>query len=154
MEAGDEVVIRPARADDVEAMVELLRIIFGVESDFAFDAARHRRALKFMLVDAVNRYVAVACCAGRIVGMCTAQVIISTAEGGPAAWVEDMVVAQPHRGRGVGRRLLGAIEQWAGSRGIRRLQLLADRDNSPALEFYSHVGWTGTKLICLRRVLG
>ncbi len=154
MEAGDEVVIRPGRAADVDAMVELLRALFAVESDFAFDAARHRRALVYMLLDPMNRCVTVAQRAGRVIGMCTAQVVISTAEGGPAAWVEDVVVEERHRGRGIGRRMLGALEHWAGERGIRRLQLLADRDNSPALEFYSHLGWVGTKLICMRRILG
>ncbi len=89
--------------------------------------------------------------AGAVIGMVTAQLVVSTAEGGASAWVEDMVVAAPERGRGVGRRLLEAIEAWATARGASRLQLLADRENAPALAFYARLGWSPTRLVCLRR---
>ncbi len=67
--------------------------------------------------------------AAGVVGMVTTQLVVSTAEGGPAALVEDMVVAPDHRMRGTGRWLLRAAEAWARERGATRLQLLADRDN-------------------------
>ena len=44
-----------------------------------------------------------------------------------------------------------AIEAWARARGATRLQLLADRENAPALAFYARVGWRATRLVCLRR---
>jgi GNAT superfamily N-acetyltransferase len=83
--------------------------------------------------------------------MCSAQALISTAEGGWVALVEDMVVSTPYRGTGVGRRLMTAIEEWAKKRGMSRLQLLADRTNFAALDFYDKMGWCPTQLICLRR---
>ena len=52
-----------------------------------------------------------------VVAMVTAQLVVSTAEGGPAALVEDMVVEAAERGRGLGRRLLEAAEAWAAARG-------------------------------------
>ncbi len=33
----------------------------------------------------------------------------------------------------------------------KRLQLLADWENGPALRFYERMGWRGTQLVCLRR---
>jgi hypothetical protein len=33
---------------------------------------------------------------------------------------------------------------------VSRLQLLADRSNVPALDFYRIMGWHMTELICLR----
>jgi GNAT superfamily N-acetyltransferase len=83
--------------------------------------------------------------------MVTAQLVVSTAEGARSALVEDLVVDAAERGRGVGASLLGAIEAWARARGATRLQLLADRENAPALAFYARMGWTGTRLVCLRR---
>jgi GNAT superfamily N-acetyltransferase len=65
--------------------------------------------------------------------------------------VEDLVVAEEERGRGIGRRLLDAIEAWARAEGAARLQLLADRENAPALAFYARLGWRSTRLIGLRR---
>ena len=86
-----------------------------------------------------------------VVGMCSVQTHISTAEGGPAGIVEDVVVHRDHRGRGIGGSLLGSAMAWCTKQGITRLTLLADRDNAPALQFYFSRGWTGTGLICLRK---
>lgn len=143
-------VIRPARPDDLEALVDLLRILFGIEADFDFDAARQRQGLAMLLAHE-TAVILVAEAAGQVIGMCSGQLTISTAEGGFALLVEDVVVAQSWQGKGVGRELLTALEQWAGSRKIGRLQLLADRNNAAALEFYRKLGWQGTELICQRR---
>ncbi|HIJ91615.1 MAG: GNAT family N-acetyltransferase [Desulfobulbaceae bacterium] len=143
-------VIRPARPDDLDALVELLRILFGIEADFDFDAARQRRGLAMLLAQEAA-VILVAEAAGRVMGMCSGQLTISTAEGGFALLVEDVVVAEPWQGKGVGRALLAAMEQWAASRKVGRLQLLADRNNTAALEFYRKLGWQPTELICQRR---
>jgi GNAT superfamily N-acetyltransferase len=89
----------------------------------------------------------------RAVGMATAQLVISTAEGAPSAWVEDVVVREDFRGKGLGRALLDAVLAWARSQGALRAQLLADLDNAPALAFYDRVGWQPTRLGAWRRML-
>ena len=147
-----QTVIRTARTSDLDDLVDLLRMLFGIEADFAFDAARQRRGLAMLLIQE-SAVVLVAEEAGQIIGMCTGQLTISTAEGGFALLVEDVVVAQAWQGRGVGRKLLAALEQWAASRKLGRLQLLADRNNTAALEFYRKLDWQPTELICLRRRL-
>ena len=142
--------IRSARPADLEALVGLLRLLFSIEADFAFDPARQRQGLAMLLAHD-GAVVLVAEAAGEVVGMCSGQLTISTAEGGFALLVEDMVVAEAWQGRGLGRELLTALEQWAAARKIGRLQLLADRNNTAALEFYRKLGWQATELICLRR---
>jgi ribosomal protein S18 acetylase RimI-like enzyme len=146
------ITIRPARTSDLDDLVQLLALLFAIEEDFAFDAERQRQGLA-LLLDTATAVVLVAEAEGRVVGMCSGQLTVSTAEGGPALLVEDVVVASPWQGRGVGRHLLVALEQWAGARKIGRLQLLADRTNRAALDFYKAVGWQGTELICLRKRL-
>ena len=145
-------VIRPARPDDLDPLVDLLRMLFAIEADFDFDAARQRQGLAMLLAHE-TAVILVAEAAGRVIGMCTGQLTISTAEGGFALLVEDVVVAGPWQGKGVGRELLAALEQWATARKIARLQLLADRNNGAALEFYRKLGWQPTELICQRRRL-
>jgi GNAT superfamily N-acetyltransferase len=81
----------------------------------------------------------------------TVQKLISTAEGGPVGLVEHLVVAEAHRGEEIGRRLLQAMETRARDTGFTRLQLLADSDNAPALDFYNRRGWRRTSLLALRR---
>lgn len=151
--AGTAAVIRQAGKNDVPAMVGLLAQLFALEPDFVFDPERQKEGLRLMLGADPSRRVWVAKVGRRVVGMCTAQTIISTAEGGEAAVIEDVVVDRMFRHRGIGRELLGAVDRWARRRGIRRLQLLADRWNSSALNFYSHQSWLPTRLVCLRRVV-
>ena len=143
--------LRAARAEDLDALVGLLHQLFSIEQDFRPDAARQRRGLTLMLAEPATRGVLVAERAGRVIGMVTAQLLVSTAEGACSALVEDLVVEAGARGGGVGARLLAAIEAWAGVRGATRLQLLADRDNAPALAFYARRGWTSTSLVAWRR---
>lgn len=142
--------IRPALLGDLDGLVDLLRMLFGIEADFAFDAALQRRGLAMLLAHE-GAVILVAEAAGRVVGMCSGQMTISTAEGGFSLLVEDVVVAEAWQGKGIGRALLAALEQWAAARKIGRLQLLADRNNAAALEFYRRLGWQGTELICQRR---
>jgi len=85
-----------------------------------------------------------------VIGMCSAQTLVSTAEGGIVAIVEDLVVKAPWRGKGIGQLLLKAIEKW-GRKHVLRFQLLCDRENKIALSFYQKNGWKLTQLICLRK---
>jgi GNAT superfamily N-acetyltransferase len=147
-----DVRIRPAAAPDLPHLVRLLAELFSIEADFAPDAERQRFGLALMISDQRLRTVLVAERHGVILGMVTGQLVVSTAEGGLSAWVEDMIVERGARGGGVGRALLDALESWARSRGATRLQLLADRENTPALGFYERVGWSRTSLVALRRL--
>jgi GNAT superfamily N-acetyltransferase len=131
--------------------VALLGELFTLEADFRPDPERQRRGLALLLEDRLRRAVLVAEQSGRVVGMVTGQLVVSTSEGAASVWVEDMVVAEGARRSGVGRRLLRAIEEWGAARGATRLQLLADRENLPALRFYEARGWSETQLVCLRR---
>lgn len=144
-------VVRRATPADVGELVRLLGVLFSIEADFQPEPERQRRGLELMLAEPERRCVLVVEEAGSVVGMVTAQLVVSTAEGAPSALVEDMVVDEAARGRGVGRRLVQAIEAWARARGATRLQLLADRDNRAALRFYRRMGWRGTQLVCWRR---
>jgi GNAT superfamily N-acetyltransferase len=85
--------------------------------------------------------------------MVSAQRIISTASGAPSAWIEDAVIHPEFRAERLGRQLLDAARDWAIAHGARRLQLLADADNAPALGFYEHLDWQPTRLFAWRKML-
>jgi ribosomal protein S18 acetylase RimI-like enzyme len=144
-------VIRIATLADLDAMVGLLGELFSIESDFSVNPDVQRQGVALMLADERTRCVMVAEEQGQVVGMVTLQMLISTAEGGRVGLIEDMVVTSTYRGRGIGKQLLSAMEFWAKERGLLRLQLLADRKNAPALEFYRRQHWRQTDLICLRK---
>lgn len=147
----NEVTIRRADPRDLSALTDLLYELFSIEKDFDFDAEKQRRGLALMVEPRDDRCVLVADLDGAIVGMVSIQIVISTAEGGPAGLLEDMVVTARARGGGIGARLLEAAEEWTWEQGATRLQLLADRENAPALDFYRRMKWKPTQLICYRR---
>ena len=147
----DSIQIRRADLADVPGMISLLKDLFTIEADFDFDAAKQERGLRLLLQDLKTRCAMVAVDkAGRVVGMVTMQFVMSTSEGAPSGWIEDMVVDKSFRGQGVGKRLMKALLDWGKANGATRFQLLADKDNSPALDYYRRLGWSGTSLICLR----
>ncbi len=142
--------IRPATEKDLDAMVLLLKQLFGIEADFAFDAQMQKKGLE-LLLDSKTSIILVAERQDSVVGMGTGQLVISTAEGGPSLLIEDIVVQPAWQQQGIGSALLQALGNWGASRGAIRMQLLADRTNSPALVFYQAAGWQTTQLICLRK---
>lgn len=141
--------IRPARPADLDRLTDLLGLLFAIEADFQADTARQQRGLRLML-ESPQACVLVAEADRTVVGLATGQLTISTAEGGLALLVEDVVVEAAWRGQGIGRRLLDGLGDWAVAHGAHRLQLLADRNNETGLDFYRKLGWQVTALICLR----
>jgi len=83
--------------------------------------------------------------------MCTVQTLISTAEGGPVGLLEDLIVAADFRNQGIAAKLVAEAVNWAECQSLKRLQLLADKNNLPALNFYKKQGWQPTQLVCLRK---
>jgi ribosomal protein S18 acetylase RimI-like enzyme len=142
---------RRATPDDLEALIGLLNLLFSLEADFEPNPAKQRDGLTLMLERAEERCVMIAEESGAVIGMGTAQLLVSTAEGGMVALIEDLVVQSEYRGRGIGKRLLSSIESWALAKGARRLELLADRNNHLALGFYDQLNWRRTQLICLHK---
>lgn len=128
----------------------LLGQLFSIEQDFTPDYSKQRHGLEKLLA-ASDAYMVVAEHAGEVVGMATLQVLISTAEGGHCGLIEDVVVSELYRGRGIGQAVMEHLVQWAYEKGLTRLQLLADRENQPALEFYQSRGWSTTNLIVFKR---
>jgi GNAT superfamily N-acetyltransferase len=143
--------IERALEADIPALLSLLQSLFAIEKDFTADAQRQQRGLQALLRAPEDRAALLVARAGdAVLGMASGQLVISTAQGAPSVWVEDVIVAQEARGKGIGRALLNAIVAWARSKGATRAQLLADRNNSAALSFYAHYGLESTDLVALR----
>ena len=147
----NRVLVRASETKDLPVLIELLRALFSIEADFSFDEEKQRRGLELMLEDTTQRCVFVAEIDGEVVGMCSVQTLISTAQGAPKGWIEDVCVDERFRGEGIGRMLLKAVDDWCLSRGMRRLQILCDTQNAPAMHFYKRLGWQPTQLQCLVR---
>jgi GNAT superfamily N-acetyltransferase len=150
--------IEPARHTDIPQLAALLNDLFEIELDFTADASRQVRGLEILITEGTKSDRQIVAVArndqNQPVGMASGQIVISTAEGAPAVWIEDVVVHADHRRRGIGRQLLEFLQEWAKARGVTRLQLLADRENAAANLFYTAIGWQSTQLMVRRRLVG
>lgn len=142
--------IHQAKREDLDTLVLLLQQLFSIEEDFDFDAARQKRGLELLLYS-TSGVIMVAKKQDSVIGMGTAQLVISTAEGCASLLIEDVVVQPSWQHQGIASNLLEKLGEWGAGRGAGRMQLLADQTNSPALDFYHRKGWQQTQLICLRK---
>ncbi len=61
---------------------------------------------------------------------------------GPVAVLHAIVTVEAARGTGLGRRLLGQFVADVAATPTRRIELITDADNEPAVAFYRKAGWT------------
>ena len=149
--------IESAQHADIPRLTELLNDLFGVELDFTADATRQVRGLEMLIAEAAksDRHTITVARddSGLVLGMASAQLVISTAEGALSAWIEDVVVHPDHRRQGIGKLLVGHLLAWAKARGATRVQLAADQENANAGLFYAALGWQSTQLTVHRQTV-
>jgi ribosomal protein S18 acetylase RimI-like enzyme len=138
--------IRIATKNDIPAMAELLHQLFAIEVDFTPDFDKQAEGLE-LLLDCPSASIFIAEINGQVVGMCTVQILVSTAMGQEVGAVEDVIIDVEHRGKSIGSALMRTVEAWAAKKNLGRLQLRADKDNGPSLCFYRQQGWKHTNLI-------
>jgi ribosomal protein S18 acetylase RimI-like enzyme len=142
--------IRRAFRDDIPQLCALLAELFAQEADFRPDAERQRRGLELILEDPDLGRVYCATESDVVVGMVTLLFTVSTAEGGWAAWLEDMVMHSNWRGRSIGSHLLKRAIAEAKAAGCARITLLTDGDNDRAMRLYSRAGFVRSAMVPFR----
>ena len=109
------ITIRTAEPSDVAQLAALLEELFAIEADFAFVRNKQIQGLKQLLASE-KAALFVAESDRRVVGMCSLQTLISTAEGGPVGLVEDLIVTEAFRHQGIGEKLLALCCTRTGAR--------------------------------------
>jgi GNAT superfamily N-acetyltransferase len=142
-----DIVYGEANQADIPALVGLLAILFGIEKDFSADTSRQKTGLEMLLKNPQTATIQVARnTSNQVIGMVSAQLVISTAQGAASAWVEDMVIAADYRRLGIGKTLLQNALDWAKQNGATRAQLLVDTSNADAISYYQQLDWEPTQL--------
>ena len=139
-----------ARTDDLAQLVELLGILFTQEHELAPDAAKQERGLRLILHNPATGRIYVARDGARVLGAVSILRTVSTAEGGPAAHLEDFVVRPECRGKGIGARLLAHAIAGAKADGLLRLILLTDGGNLSAQRLYQRAGFARSAMLPMR----
>lgn len=125
--------IRDARPEDAEAIARLLGQL-GYPVEPAAIVSRLER------LRIVGDRVVVAELDGRVAGLAHLQVSPTIEYDRPAAKIGALVVDELHRGRGIGRALVGAMEAEARARGCALLFLTTAARRKDAHAFYERVG--------------
>lgn len=143
--------ISPAEHGDLDQLADLLAELFTLESDFRPDREKQLRGLRLILDSPALGTLFVLRDQGRVAGLANLLITVSTSEGCRVVVLEDVIVRNEYRGKGLGRRLVEHVLAWASMEGMTRVTLLADRDNKAALDFYRKLGFDNSHMVVLRR---
>jgi GNAT superfamily N-acetyltransferase len=126
--------IRPAHANDETALLALVRL-FPTPTptgDVAYTTAFHAK-----LLDPAS-FLAVAEQASALVGYVSGYCHATFYAGGNTAWIDELLVLEALRRRGVGRALMSAFETWAEQHSCKLVSLAT----AGAGAFYERLGYT------------
>lgn len=146
--------VRPARPDDLGAVVELLRedVIREVDES-QVPASSYRAAFEEIRTDA-HQDLLVGEVGGEVVA--TAQVTWVrhlTYVGGLMCQLESVRVRSDRRGQGLGRQLVEHVVAEARERGAVRVELTTNARRERAQEFYRRLGFASSH-VGMKRYLG
>jgi GNAT superfamily N-acetyltransferase len=132
--------IRDAGQQDWPAVASLLEQLGRPRAlDTEEEAELRRVYLEFL--DRPDTSALVAEDDGRVVGFANLLLVPRMNFGGPQAWIPDLVVADPERGRGIGAALLARAEEIARDRGCWSVFLTSANWRTRSHEFYRREGW-------------
>jgi len=143
-------IIEPAVIDDISGLATLLGMLLAQEADFTPDRGRQEAGLRLIINSPGAGVIFVARIDDEIAGMVSLLFTVSTAQGGAACWLEDMIVRPDQRGGGLGARLLQTAVDYARDHGYTRITLLTDRVNIAAQRFYARHGFQASAMTVLR----
>lgn len=145
--------VREARMSDIQALTGLLGQLYRIETRFTPNAANQEKALRMCLDRPDYCRIIVAESGGDIAGMANLQLSVSTAEGRMSAHIDDFVIHERHRGKGVGQALFEAAREIAADADASRLTVNVDIDNGPGLKFFRKMGFESLNLMRFKRPL-
>ena len=131
---------RRARAGDVDAIVGMMRGYYE-QDGYTFVEVEARAAALALIGDPHLGRLWVTCDGGRVVGYVAVALGFSFEYRGREAFVDELFIAEAHRGRGLGREALELAETYCRDAGVNALHLEVERHREPALELYRRRGF-------------
>lgn len=145
--------IEPATIEDLPQLIELLRDLFEAEADFVPDRDAQERGLRLILENPSRGRIFVLRAGHRILGMVNLLFTVSTAHGGHAVLMEDVIILPEYRGQGHGSKLLAHVIDFARRKDFVRITLLTDRLSVESQKFFAKFGFAHSEMIPMRLLL-
>lgn len=132
-----EISIRDCELEDFDEVLPLLTQLWP---DLEPDPAASREVF-VNLLEADCCFVTCAVLEGRVVGFCDFNTRHSLWQRGRLAYVDELVVEESFRGRGIGAALLDGVARKARELGCARIELDSAFHRTEAHRFYEGRGW-------------
>jgi GNAT superfamily N-acetyltransferase len=136
---GPSIEIRAADLHDAPAMSELLS-----ELGFPSSAAVVSERLEALSADGESTLVAVR--GGEVIGLLTLHITPVLHRPTPVGRLTALVVTARERGKGVGRLLVNAAEQFFATRGCELVEVTSNLRLTDAHSFYRRLGYEATSV--------
>lgn len=135
--------IRPMLESDYQAVFRLYRRLVGkinhCEADFA-------RIFQHFFED-IDREAFVADVHSKVIGFVTLYYLEVFHQGGYVASIQELIITEEFRGRGVGRSLMEFVKQKSREKECRGLEVATDLLGRDAQLFYQRCGWRSKKCL-------
>jgi ribosomal protein S18 acetylase RimI-like enzyme len=133
-------VFKPANADDIEALLAMMRELYAHDG-LAFDEAIARRALLGVIGDDTFGHVFLILLANEVAGYAVLTFGYSLEFHGRDAFVDELYLRDEYRGQGIGKRALRFLTEVCAENGVRALHLEVERSNTHAQAVYRKFGF-------------
>jgi GNAT superfamily N-acetyltransferase len=137
---GAAIVIRAAVPADLPAVAELCAAHAAYEKAGPVPADLAVRLEPVLFATTPRAWCLVAERDGELIGYTTYSLEFSTWEATDYVHMDCLFIAEPHRGGGLGRRLLDTVRDAAGALGARQVQWQTPDWNADAIRFYDRAG--------------
>ncbi len=131
--------VRDAKPSDAGRLTELIRTL-GHEVDekaVRKNLSRLKKAGELPLVASEDK---------NVVGLCGVHRMVAIHRTAPVGRITILVVDDKAQGRGIGRMLVDAAEQWCRKQGCALVEVTSNDRLGPAHAFYRHMGYERTSL--------
>jgi ribosomal protein S18 acetylase RimI-like enzyme len=127
-----DLIIRPARRDDLETVSTLERGCFNTYtlSKRQLQYLQQRDTTVFLVAERAGQIV------GEGIALCRRH-----AKQSPSGRAYSLAVDPAFRGQGIGERLMRAMLDELGRRAVRRIYLEVEATNAPAIHLYQRLGF-------------
>ena len=134
---------------EIDRVLPLIETYWRHDTIVGYEPSRLRRQLTELLSEPAYGCGWLATHDDAAVGYLLCSFVYSFEHGGLMAEIDELFVAAPLRGRGIGRALLGVAQAQLATRGCHCLQMQVGDDNRQAQGFYTRMGFkpkTGYRL--------
>jgi GNAT superfamily N-acetyltransferase len=144
--AMGEIVIRPATLSDLGVLLEFEQAM--IETERPFDSSiRTGEDVRYYDLEALiassDAELVVAEIGGELIGSGYARIESSDAyfRHRQHSYLGFMYVVPEHRGKGVNKKILEALETWSAAKGVMEMRLEAYIENAAAIRAYEKSGY-------------